>query len=471
MTTTAESKDPCAVCMQYCKRLVSTDSVNICRACTAESMGSVTKERSCLQTTTAEGPQERSPRQTPERKRIQLAKWLRFQANGKFGGESLCNKHQEPLKVFCMEDYTLLCLVCEKSKQHRTHAVLPLEEAAEDYKEDLKMERQKIVLQFQKLRRFLEEQEDLFLTQLAELEKEMENVQQENCIQLSDTVSLLNSCISDLEENCQRPASEFLQDLKKTLSWYEKGNFCRPMEIQPSLEKEVNALSQKSIVLMEYLKAFKEMLAIEMRREKAPFLNAVVQAQADQPQLIRLVMYADALRTGTIANVTLDPRTANPQLFVSPDQKTVKYGDRLQVLPDNPERFDLELFVLGCEGFCSGKHCWVVNVEEGQSWAIGIARESVKRKGYINLSPEQGIWAVEQCWGQFQALTSHWTPLSLFRKPKRICVSLDYERGWVAFFDADLDAPLFSFPPISFSQEKIYPWFWVGPGSHLSMCL
>lgn len=167
--------------------------------------------------------------------------------------------------------------------------------------------------------------------------------------------------------------------------------------------------------------------------------------------------------------MTLDPWTANPNLFISPDRKTVRHGKRLRVLPDNPERFDSEPFVLGCEGFSSGKHCWVVIVETGQSWAVGIARESVMRKGCISLSPKQGIWAVQQCWGQFQALTTCWTPLSLFKTPRRIQVTLDYERGQVAFSDADLDVPIFVFHPISFRQEKIYPWLWAGPGSQLCL--
>lgn len=167
--------------------------------------------------------------------------------------------------------------------------------------------------------------------------------------------------------------------------------------------------------------------------------------------------------------MTLDPWTANPKLIISLDRKTVRHGKQVWTLPDNPERFDSEPFVLGCEGFFSGKHCWVVSIEEGQSWAIGIARESVKRKGYLSLSPEQGIWAVEQCWGQFQALTSRWTPLFLCRKPRRIQVSLDYDNGQVAFSDADLDVPIFAFPPVSFMREKIYPWLWAGPGSQLCL--
>ncbi|XP_048347975.1 tripartite motif-containing protein 10-like isoform X2 [Sphaerodactylus townsendi] len=252
------------------------------------------------------------------------------------------------------------------------------------------------------------------------------------------------------------------------MSRCEKRKCCEPLKKFPSLGK-LNAIAQKNVALMETIQKFKETLALELKREKTPWLNTVRDEKADQLQTLWPVMCTDVQRASRKVNVTLDPWTANPKLIISLDQKTVRHGKELQALPDNPERFDSEPFVLGCEGFCSGKHCWVVNVEAGQNWAVGVARESVKRKGNLSLSPEQGIWAVEQCWGQLQALTSHWTPLYLCRKLRMVRVSLDYERGQVAFSDAELDFPIFAFPPDFFRKEKIYPWLWVGPGSQLCL--
>ncbi|XP_032064949.1 tripartite motif-containing protein 15-like isoform X2 [Thamnophis elegans] len=340
------------------------------------------------------------------------------------------------------------------------------------YLEDIKAQRRKIVQAFQELRSFLEEQECGLLARLSDLEKQ----EDESSTRLSNNILLLSDLICDLEKHCQRPAGEFLQNLKETLSRCKKGELLCFHEKPVNLEKDLRAISQQSDLLMENFKKFRESLMDELSKSKTRGLNAVLlsqTAQPDQPQIFWPRLYNDAVRADkkvSPVSVTLDPRTANPHLLLGSDRKTVTHLDHRQTLPDNPERFDAEFFVLGCESFCSGKHSWVVNVEQGQNWAIGIARESVRRKGSLSLSPQQGIWAVQQCWGQLQALTSRWTTLFLLRKPKRIRVHLDYEGGWVAFFDAELDAPIFTFPPTSFKRERIHPWFWVASGSQLTLC-
>ncbi|CAM4653526.1 unnamed protein product [Lepidochelys olivacea] len=169
------------------------------------------------------------------------------------------------------------------------------------------------------------------------------------------------------------------------------------------------------------------------------------------------------------ANVTLDPDTAHPRLVLSEDRKSVRWGDTRQDLPDKPERFDSRACVLGCEGFTAGRHCWEVEVVSGRGWAVGVARESVRRKGWISLSPEEGIWAVERCEGRCRALTSPETPLPWYRAPSRIRVCLDCDRGQVTFIDAGDEAPIFTFPPGSVPGERIRPWLWVGRGSRLRL--
>ncbi|POI29932.1 hypothetical protein CIB84_006318, partial [Bambusicola thoracicus] len=172
------------------------------------------------------------------------------------------------------------------------------------------------------------------------------------------------------------------------------------------------------------------------------------------------------------ANITLDPDTAHPDLVLSEDRKSVKRGEGRQDLPDNPERFAYWPFVLGHQSFSSGRHCWEVEVGDEGDWAIGVARESIPRKGQLSLCPKGGIWGVEKWGGQVRALTTHKVTLLALRwVPRRVSVHLDYAGGTVAFFDADEGGLIFVFSHASFAGERVRPWLWVvGVRSKLRLC-
>ncbi|KAF1471545.1 Butyrophilin subfamily 1 member A1, partial [Eudyptula minor novaehollandiae] len=168
--------------------------------------------------------------------------------------------------------------------------------------------------------------------------------------------------------------------------------------------------------------------------------------------------------------VVLDPDTAHCDLVLSDDCKSVKREDTRQDIPDIPERFNPWRCVLGCEGFTSGRYYWEVEAMDGGGWTVGVSREDVKRKGEIEFKPEEGIWAVGQWAGHFQALTSpNRTLLPEIQTPKRIRVSLDYEEGRVSFFSVDEGIPIFTFPVASFEGIRVHPWVWLGPGTWLRM--
>ncbi|NXC41712.1 TRI38 ligase, partial [Penelope pileata] len=144
--------------------------------------------------------------------------------------------------------------------------------------------------------------------------------------------------------------------------------------------------------------------------------------------------------------VTLDPDTAQSQLNISEDHKTVTRGATQQHWPNSPERFNPWPCVLGCEGFDSGRPCWEVEVGTGSCWAVGVALESVRRKGPINMSPVGGIWAVGRYKEKFQALTSpNPTPFLPSMIPRRLRVCLDHAGGRVTFVNADNEATIFTF--------------------------
>uniref|UniRef100_A0A674K7K3 Uncharacterized protein n=1 Tax=Terrapene triunguis TaxID=2587831 RepID=A0A674K7K3_9SAUR len=167
-------------------------------------------------------------------------------------------------------------------------------------------------------------------------------------------------------------------------------------------------------------------------------------------------------------HVTLDPDTAHPELILSEDRRGVRWGDTRQDLPNNPERFDRWRCVLGSPGFTTGSWYWEVEVGDEEFWAIGVARESVWRKGWISISPEEGIWAMNW-WGwvsKVQPAPQSTLPQSSWHRQVRVC--LDYEQGQVAFFSADNEAPIFTFTEASFAGERIRPFFQIN--SQLRLC-
>ncbi|KAM6472736.1 butyrophilin subfamily 1 member A1-like isoform 2-T3 [Liasis olivaceus] len=171
-----------------------------------------------------------------------------------------------------------------------------------------------------------------------------------------------------------------------------------------------------------------------------------------------------------IDSVTFDPDTAHRHLIVSQDRKTVRWGEAEQQLPDNPQRFNLRVWVLGQNGFQSGRHCWEVEVKHDGEWAVGVARQSVKRKGMTNFSTTEGIWAIGEYWGKgnyFAFTAPQHTRLSFKKKPRRVRVFLDYLYQQVEFFNAETRTSIFFFSNASFSGERIYPWFRVWDGTEL----
>ncbi|CAM4654545.1 E3 ubiquitin-protein ligase TRIM39 [Caretta caretta] len=434
----------CSICLEYFQDPVSIQcGHNFCRACISQCWEGSGRNFSCPQC--RKTARKRNFRPNRELARvIEIAKGLSFQAAT---GSGRCEKHQEALKLFCEEDQTPICVVCREAQAHRAHPVVPIEEAGLDYKEQIQTrlqtlkeerakllgfketeegrcqqhlkqtqaERQKIVSLFQQLHQTLEEKERLLLVRLKELDKMVVRIQNENVTKLSEEISFLSEQISEMEQKCQQAANEFPQDVRSTLSRCKKGKSQHPVEIPLELEEFLNEFSQGNSVR----KTLKE----------------------------------------SKVNVTLDPGTAHPELTVSEDRRSVRWGDKPWQVPDNPKRFYAQPCVLGCEGFTSGRHYWEVEVGDGGCWAVGVARESVRRKEEISHSPEEGIWILCHCVGEYWAQTSPLTTLYLSWDPRRIGVLLDYEVGRVSFFDADNEKPIFTFPPASFGRERVRPWF------------
>nr|XP_060617036.1 butyrophilin subfamily 2 member A2-like [Anolis sagrei ordinatus] len=186
------------------------------------------------------------------------------------------------------------------------------------------------------------------------------------------------------------------------------------------------------------------------------------EAQKEIQACIQKCFPCRSAKNYTTANLTLDPKTAHPQLYVSEDLKSVEWRNMAQNVTSTKIRYDVLASVLSQESFTSGKICWEVEVvQDGHWWAVGVADKSVQRKGSIYFAPQAGYWAVQLIGGQYESITDpKRTVLTLHKHLTKIQVLLDYSEGQVAFFDGDTDAEIFTFPQTTFKGE-IYAFFLV----------
>nr|XP_020633185.1 E3 ubiquitin-protein ligase TRIM41 isoform X1 [Pogona vitticeps] len=379
---------------------------------------------------------------------------------------TLCEKHQEPLKLFCETDEEPICVVCRESRNHKHHSVMPLEEVVQEYKAKLqghldplkrkletvlkqksreeekiaelknkmKLDMKEFESDFERLHQFLVGEQALLLHQLEDRYEVLLGTQNSNITHLEEQGAALSRLIAEAEDKSKQDGLQLLKDYKGTLVRCENIKFQDP-EIAPV----DTGKKYRNYFLVDVL----------MRKMEKVFCKA--------PQ----------------ADLTLDPETAHPRLILSSDYRSARLGDRWRELPDNPKRFDSDYCVLALQGFNQGRHYWEVEVGGRRGWAVGAARESARRKEKANAGgPHQKreIWCVGTNGKKYQALTTtEQTSLPPCEKLRRFCVYLDYERGQLAFYNAENMAHIHTFNA-SF-RERIFPFFRIlSKGTRIKIC-
>lgn len=157
-------------------------------------------------------------------------------------------------------------------------------------------------------------------------------------------------------------------------------------------------------------------------------------------------------------NVTLDPATVGPEVILSEDLKEATWGRPRCQWPEGPGRFDTDPCMLGSKGFTSGRHYWEVEAN-GRFWAVGVACESVQRKGRVLFKPNTEIWGLQKYDELCVALTAP-SNTSVPLLNGEIGVYLDYEVGQVSFYAVSSRQRIFTVQA-SFSGERVFPYFCV----------
>lgn len=371
----------------------------------------------------------------------------------------ICKQHDEPLELFCRVDQMFVCKSC-KGSDHKTHKIVSLEEEAQMRKAELGIEKHNMEQMIQARQQ-----------KIHEFQHSVE-ASRDNAAKALSYSKRVMTAVVDYTRRSQAELSEVIQTKQKKIETETEG-------LIKELEGEVMQIEQNNLKLNQvsvtndafiFLEKFlsltitppqvKNWSDVSLNSDQFNVQEALTELETTVTREIRMLCDPDFKEMQRHAvDVSLDPDTAHPSLNVSGDGKQVTHGDRKRNLPNKPERFDNVLNVLAKEGFSSGKFYYEVQVTDKTQWDLGVANQSINRKGDLRLSPKNGYWTIWLRKGkEFTANTSPAMNLNLREMPQKVAVFVDYEEGKVSFYDVDARAHIFSFTGCNFT-EKLFPFF------------
>ncbi|XP_031168012.2 E3 ubiquitin-protein ligase TRIM21-like [Sander lucioperca] len=373
--------------------------------------------------------------------------------------DRMCTKHDKPLELFCKTDQTCVCMLCHVS-DHKMHDVVPLKEGHEEKKAELEAEIQQMIqkrrLKIQEIKHSVDLSEEDADREIAEGVQVFTSLKES----VERGLNELINTIKEKQKTTEKQAKAFIKELEQEISELMK----RSTEVEQLSRSEdhLHLLQSVQSLNIQQPPPTKDWTEVSVRPSsyEGTVVKAVAQLEETLSKEMKKLVESELKRVQQYAvDVTLDPDTAHPNLILSDDGKQVNYGDVRKNLLDNPERFSKCLCVLGKQSFPSGRYYFEVQVKGKTRWNLGVARESINRKGNFKLSPQDGNWTIWLRNGnEYKALAGPPVLLSLKSPPQKVGVFVDYEEGLVSFYDVDAAALIYSFTGCSFT-EKLFPYF------------
>ncbi|XP_074551360.1 zinc-binding protein A33-like [Halichoeres trimaculatus] len=366
--------------------------------------------------------------------------------------DRVCRKHEKLITLFCHNDQTYVCDDCVKD-DHHTHHTVPIEEESKDRRAQVlginKVMGKKIQDRVQKIR---------------DINQVVEHSRRNTETELKESLKIFNKLLQ-LVQRGQAEVAEVIGSKQKLVE-------SKAGRLIAELKQEISELEQLShtqddLYFLHSFQAFSKDWS-DLRLESAVYVGMLrravrrvaCQLEATVRDEVTRLSEAEFHRAQQSAvDVTLDPDSAHPKLVLNENRKQVHHGDEALTPPDDPKRFYPGVSVLGREGFTSGSFYFEVQVKGKTEWDIGVALESVNRKGGNMLYPESGYWAMGMRQGEsYWALSSTPIRVPLIEKPQRVGVYVDVEDGQVSFYNVDTASHIYSFTGYSFS-DRLVPYF------------
>uniref|UniRef100_UPI00358EA640 tripartite motif-containing protein 60-like isoform X2 n=1 Tax=Myxine glutinosa TaxID=7769 RepID=UPI00358EA640 len=444
----------CIVCMELFREPVTLGcGHSFCRECVEKYW----KNRGGTDAFSCPSCREVFPQRPHLRKNVILGNLLAQMNLRENINEARCTKHAKLIELYCKDDESLMCTMC-MSGGHRQHNVVVVEIAHAELKEGLTGKAHCLAEMLQNTRSSIyERMEKIKNVQCSgvESEKMLERKQKELYRAVDEVVGLLKKRINE------RQGEE--------LSCLEQHKLKLQLECM-ALQKAESTLhgTLKELKSITFLQGYKD---LHHRMQAVSYLpcvdapsNIVLDFSEEEQKLDSLIQVINnvlkeneslplpkevpanrqtILDPSTLKSLyswtpSLDLNSVEKSIVISKDRKMVTQTRTQQPYPDHADRFDFYPQVLSSDSFSSGRYYWEVDVSLSRWCVIGLALNSMERKGRGNecvLGRNPKSWCVWKCSNKYSAChNDKWTSLTVPVKVDKLGFFLDCEAGELTCF-------------------------------------
>uniref|UniRef100_A0A3P9LDW9 Uncharacterized protein n=1 Tax=Oryzias latipes TaxID=8090 RepID=A0A3P9LDW9_ORYLA len=321
--------------------------------------------------------------------------------------ESLCFEHEEKLKLFCVTDQQLVCIICRDGEKHEGHKFKPVKEAAESMKKDYQAFLQTISAE-------ISAAEERAKTQNEEMTKTKEKSQKlmsQICSQFQEMHEFLQKREAEIKNELRLKENEEVEKMNQSATEIEKV-LSTKTEIKEKIESALEVTDTERFLKMctEGESLLKTKDSIKKKKSNLPVVNSclslgpyeshlqffvwkeMLQVIKPKPEQLSLTGCADVI----ISQDGRSLRSACQQCKIYQQNQLYAHYiyssfDHRQQTMYNPQHsvYNPQQSVYNPQPvtafskdlFTSGQHYWEVDVGQNNSWQLGLHGNFMKYNG------------------------------------------------------------------------------------------
>ncbi|ROJ30454.1 Tripartite motif-containing protein 16 [Anabarilius grahami] len=396
--------------------------------------------------------------------------------------ETICQKHDKILEVFCRTDQKCICVLCMMD-EHKNHDTVSA--AAQ------RTEKQHL----------LKETQRWFQQRIQQREKDLQQLREaveSHKTALEDSERIFTELIPSIERS-RSEATQWIRDQEKTAVSRAEGRLER-------LEQEINDLRRRDAELeqlshtqdhIRFLQSFQSLSAPpeatdvndnpfsslssfdgvresvrQLRDKLEDFCKEELKKIFDRVSSTNIVPRTrnDFLQYSHQLN--LDLNTANKHLRLSENNRVITGTNTKHSYPDHLDRFDYYDQVL-CRESVRDRRCYW-GIERSGDVDISVSYKSISRKGR---GDECVFGYNDQSWSLYCSPSSYIfyhnnikTELPVKSIRRRIGVYVDHSAGTLSFYGVSGDTMILIHTVQTTFTQPLYPGFGVYIGSSVKLC-